>query len=163
MYQCLHENHSSTSSHIVSRENPCCVSDRQPPPRSLWEKVPPSSWRNRSSVVWLTQDVIFVLLFAALSATASFVEAMCELSVACWRSSSNLCQGFFSFFANFRETVCFPFFWATLTPVISCAKPVSLKIRCLPSTKAMERETLILPDSSFNTSSVTSPKPSTTR
>ena len=33
------------------------------------------------NVIWLTQDVIFVLLFAVSSATASFVEA----------SSSNLC------------------------------------------------------------------------
>ena len=38
----------STPSHTVSRENPCCVSDRQSPSRSLWEKVPPSSWRNHS-------------------------------------------------------------------------------------------------------------------
>ena len=32
------------------------------------------------SVVWLTRDVILVLLFAVSSATASFVEAVCELS-----------------------------------------------------------------------------------
>ena len=43
MYECLHEDHSSTSSHIVSRVNPYCLSDRQSPPRSLREKVPPSS------------------------------------------------------------------------------------------------------------------------
>ena len=50
-----------------------------------------SSFLEKSlSVVWLTQDVIFVLLLAVSSATASFVEA----------SSSNLCQ----------------VFWATLTP-----------------------------------------------
>ena len=42
------------------------------------------------SVVWLTQDVIFVLLFAVSSATTSFVGAMCELSVGCWRSSATL-------------------------------------------------------------------------
>ena len=48
MYQRLHEDHSTTPSHIVSRENTCCVSDRQSPPRSLWKKVPPSSWRNHS-------------------------------------------------------------------------------------------------------------------
>ena len=47
MYQCLHEDHSSIPSHIVSRENPCCVCDRQSPPRSLWETVPPSSWRTQ--------------------------------------------------------------------------------------------------------------------
>ena len=35
------------------------------------------------SVVWLTRNVISVLLFAVSSATASFVGAMCELSVAC--------------------------------------------------------------------------------
>ena len=89
------------------------------------------------SVVWLTRDVILVLLFAVSSATASFVEA----------SSINFCQVFFSFFASFRETVCFPFFWATLTPVISCAN----------------RDTLVLPDSASNASSVTSSKPSSRR
>ena len=62
----------------LSRENPHCLSDRQSPPRSLWEKVLPSSWRNHSPPV----------------------EA----------SPSNLCQVFFSFFASFGETVCFPFF-----------------------------------------------------
>ena len=36
------------SSHIEFRENPCCVSARQSPPLSMWEKVPPSSWRNHS-------------------------------------------------------------------------------------------------------------------
>ena len=40
-------------------------------------------WEKSLDVVWLTRDVIFVLLFAVSSATASFVEAMCELSVAC--------------------------------------------------------------------------------
>ena len=83
-------------------------------------------------------SVTLVLLFAVSSATASFVEA----------SPSNLCQAFFSFFTSFRETVCFPFFWATLTPSISCAKPVSVKIRCLPATEAMvktHRSCQILP------------------
>ena len=56
--------------------------------------------------------------------------------------------------------VCFTFFWETVTPVISCAKPVILKIRCLPATEAMVRETLVLPDSALNASSVTSSKPS---
>ena len=28
---------------MLSRENPCCVSDGPSPPRSVWEKVLPSS------------------------------------------------------------------------------------------------------------------------
>ena len=39
VFRCLHEDQSRIPSHIVSRENPCCVSDRQSPPRSLWEMV----------------------------------------------------------------------------------------------------------------------------
>ena len=58
---------------------------------------------------------------------------------------------------------CFPFFWTTLTPVISCAKPVSVKIRRLPATEAMVADTLVLPDSALNASSVTSSKPSRSR
>ena len=103
MYQCLHEDHSSTPSHIVSRENPCCVSDRQSPPLSLRVKGGASSkfLEKSLSVVWLTRDVILVLLFAVSSATASFVEAL----------SRNLCR----------------VFWAPVTPMISCAKSMRLK------------------------------------
>ena len=75
----------------------------------------------------------------------------------------NLCQVFFSFFASFKETVCFPCFWTTATPVISCTKPVSVKIRCFPATEAMVRDTLVWPHSALNASSVSSSKPSSSR
>ena len=39
----------------------------------------------------------------------------------------NVCQLFSSFFASFRETIRFPFFCATLTPVFSFTRPVNLK------------------------------------
>ena len=59
MYQCLHEDHSSTPFQIVFRENPCCVSDRQSPPLSVGEGS--SKFLEKTfSVVWLTRGVILV-------------------------------------------------------------------------------------------------------
>ena len=101
MFECLYEDQFSTRSHIVSRENPCCVSERQSPPRSLWEQVPPSFREITQCRLADTR----CNTCAASSATVSFFEA----------SSSKLCQ----------------VFWATLTPMISCAKSMSLKILCL--------------------------------
>ena len=78
-------------------------------------------------------------------------------------SWTTVSTSFLSFFASFRETVCSPYFWATLTPVTSCAKPVSAKIRCLPATEATVGDTRVLTDSALNASSVTSSKPSSSR
>ena len=83
MYRCLHEDLSSAPSHIVSRENPCCVSDRQSPPRSSVGEGSSKFLEKSLSVVWLTRDAIFVLLFAVSSATTSFDGAIRELSVTC--------------------------------------------------------------------------------
>ena len=48
-------------SHIVSSENPYCVSDRQSPPRSLWEKVPPSSRNHSVCLVWYPWSSVWAL------------------------------------------------------------------------------------------------------